>query len=63
MIHIRQKLDIANKTGEQIAYTYVDTTGWQLPLSEHPSIVENPDVFEIVDEDIPAYAQKLIYNS
>lgn len=63
MIHIRQKLDLSNKVGEQIAYTYVDTTGWNQPLSEHPSIVENPTIFEIVDEEIPSYAQKLIYNS
>jgi hypothetical protein len=63
MIHIRQKLDLSNKVGELIAYTIVDTSGWTLPLDEHPSIVENPDVFEIVDEDIPSYAQTLIYNN
>ena len=63
MIHIRQKLNLENKIGEIIAYTIVDTTGWNLPLEQHPSIVENPDVFEIVDAEIPEYAQTLIYNN
>jgi hypothetical protein len=62
MIHIRQKLDVTNKTGDLIAYTVVYTTGWTLPLNEHPSIVNNPDLFEIVDEEIPAHAQTLIYS-
>lgn len=60
MKHIRQKLDIALK-GIEIAYTVVDTTGWTLPLEQHPSIVEHPELFEIVDEDIPENAQTLIY--
>jgi len=63
MIHIRQKLNLENKIGEIIAYTIVDTTGWTLPLEQHPSIVEHPENFEIVDEDIPAHAQTLIYNN
>jgi hypothetical protein len=63
MIHIRQKLDIANKTGEQIAYSVVDTTDWTAPLQQHPSIVEHPELFEIVDEEIPTHAQTLIYQS
>lgn len=62
MIHIRQKLDVTNKTGDLIAYTVVYTTNWTLPLNEHPSIVNNPDLFEIVDEEIPAHAQTLIYS-
>jgi hypothetical protein len=62
MQHIRQKIDFTNK-GIEIAYTVVDTTDWSLALEEHPSIVENPDFFEIVDEEIPIQAQKLIYIS
>ena len=62
MIHIRQKLDLTNKTGDLIAYTVVYTKGWTLPLNEHPSIVNNPDLFEIVDEEIPSHAQTLIYS-
>jgi hypothetical protein len=63
MIHIRQKLDLTNKIGELIAYSVVYTSNWDRPLEEHPSIVENPDVFEIVDEEIPSHAQTLIYQS
>jgi hypothetical protein len=60
MEHIRQKIDIANK-GIELAYTVVDTTGWMLPLSEHPSIVEHPDLFEISSDEIPDNAQFLKY--
>jgi len=63
MIHIRQKLDLTNKIGELIAYNVVYTNDWTLPLEQHPSIVEHPENFEIVDEDIPAHAQTLIYNN
>lgn len=63
MIHIRQKLDLTNKSGDLIAYSVVYTTGWILPLNQHPSIVENPELFEIVDAEIPEHAQTLIYNS
>ena len=59
MIHIRQKFSLTGR-GEQ-AYTVVITKDWILPLSEHPSIVENPDVFEIVDDIIPEDAQYLDY--
>jgi len=63
MIHIRQKLDLTNKIGEQISYSVVDTTEWTLPLTQHPSLVEHPEIFEIVDEEIPSHAQTLIYQS
>jgi hypothetical protein len=63
MIHIRQKLDLTNKVGELIAYSVVYTKDWTLPLEEHPSIVEHPENFEIVDEEIPSHAQTLIYQS
>lgn len=63
MIHIRQKIDLTNKIGELVAYTVVDTSNWTAPLEEHPSIVENPDLFEIVDEEIPTHAQTLYYIS
>jgi hypothetical protein len=60
MEHIRQKIDLANK-GNEIAYTVVITTGWTLPLNEHPSIVEHPDLFEISSDEIPDNAQYLKY--
>ena len=60
MEHIRQKIDVTNKDIE-IAYTVVDTTGWTLPLNQHPSIVEHPDLFEISSDVIPDNAQYLKY--
>ena len=53
MIHIRQK-DLS-------IYTVVITTDWDKPLEEHPSIVEHPELFEIVDEEIPSVMQYLNY--
>jgi hypothetical protein len=60
MEHIRQKIVVTNK-GIEIAYTVVDTTDWILPLSEHPSIVEHPELFEISNDEIPDNAQFLKY--
>ena len=60
MEHIRQKINLALK-GVEVAYTVVDTTGWTLPLSEHPSIVEHPELFEITSDKIPDNAQYLKY--
>lgn len=53
MIHIRQKTEGI--------YTIVNTNGWNQPLEEHPSIVEHPELFEIVDAEIPEIVQYLIY--
>ena len=60
MEHIRQKINLELK-GVKIAYTVVDTTNWTLPLSQHPSIVEHPDLFEISNDEIPDNAQYLKY--
>lgn len=60
MEHIRQKIDVTNKA-TQIAYTVVITTGWTLPLNQHPSIIDNPDLFEISSDEIPENAQYLKY--
>jgi len=60
MEHIRQKINLALK-GVEIAYTVVDTTGWTLPLNQHPSIVEHPELFEISSDEIPENAQYLKY--
>jgi hypothetical protein len=59
MLHIRQKLDLNAK--QQVAYTIVITDDWTQPLEEHPSIVEHPEIFEIVDTDIPENVQFLKY--
>jgi len=55
MKHIRQK--------DTETYTVVLTEGWDKPLEEHPSIIEHPEVFEIVDCELPTeHLQFLIYN-
>jgi len=58
MRHIRKK-DSSFDPG--IAYSVVITTNWDKPLEEHPTIVNEPDVFEIADCDIPAHAQYMTY--
>lgn len=58
MIHIRQKNSVETNT-----YTIVITDGWDKPLSEHPSIVEHPELFELVMCDIPDQVQYLNYVS
>jgi hypothetical protein len=59
MQHIRQKLQITGRNLE--AYTLVDTSNWTLPLSQHPSIVDHPELFEISNDEIPEIHQILIY--
>jgi hypothetical protein len=59
-MHIRQKINLELK-GVEIAYTVVDTTEWTLPLNQHPSIVEHPELFEISSDEIPENAQFLKY--
>jgi len=59
MEHIRQKMNTsANKS--DVAYTVVITDGYT-DLTTHPSIVEHPDLFEIVDVDLPTEYQFLNY--
>jgi hypothetical protein len=60
MIHIRQK-NSSIILGE--VYAIVITTDWNKPLEEHPSIIERPDFFEIVDCEIPNYIQYVNYIS
>jgi hypothetical protein len=59
-MHIRQKNNVTNKNIE-IAYTVVITTDWNLPLNQHLSIVEHPELFEISEDVIPEDAQYLNY--
>ena len=56
MKHIRQ----INSVGTD-SYTIVNTDSWTLPLEEHPSIIEHPELFEISEEEIPKQHQYLIY--
>jgi len=58
MEHIRQINSVGTNT-----YTVVVTNNWTLPLADHPSVVEHPELFEIADCDIPEEHQFLIYQS
>lgn len=61
MEHIRQKVNLSLKDVE-VAYTVVITTDWTLPLNQHPSMLEHPELFEISQDIIPEDAQYLKYN-
>lgn len=56
MRHIRQ-IEIGIKK-EIETYTVVIA---EEPLEQHNSIIEHPDLFEIVDGEIPEYVQYLSY--
>ena len=58
MLHIRQKASSFNP-GE--VYAVVITDGWEYPLELHPSIIEQPEIFEIADCEIPPNAEYSIY--
>lgn len=58
MRHIRKK---DSSFDSNIAYSVVITTNWDKPLDEHPSMVLEPDVYEIVDCEIPPHAQYTTY--
>lgn len=60
MEHIRKK---DSSFDPSICYSVVITSDWNKPLSEHPSIVNEPDIFEIADCDIPAHAEHMIYTN
>ena len=57
MEHIRQK-----NSDDKTTYTVVNTTGYQGKLTDHISIVHHPELFEIVDAEIPEDAQYLNYS-
>jgi hypothetical protein len=64
MIHIRKK---DSSYDPHIAYTLVITDGYggqgEPALEQHPSMLEHPEIFEIVDAEIPSHYQKMIYIS
>lgn len=59
MIHIRKK---DSSFDPKVAYTVVITELWNQPLDQHPSILEHPELFEIVDCDPPSHSQYMWYN-
>jgi hypothetical protein len=58
MKHIRQ----INTVGQEY-YGLVITNGWENNLENHPSIKENPELFEISEDEIPEKVQYLEYNN
>jgi len=52
MIHIRAKINRTDPTA-RMAYTIVNTSDFVGYLSEHPILLDHPDSYELVDEDIP----------
>jgi len=58
MKHIRQINSVGTNT-----YTVVVTTDWELPLEDHPSLVDHPELFEISEDEIPEQYQYLIYSA
>jgi len=56
MEHIRQK-----NSSETYTYTVVITNNWSGLLTQHPSIVQHPELFEISNDSIPEDAQYLNY--
>lgn len=62
MKHIRKKDSVINEITNEI-YTLVITKEWVLPLEQHPSVIEYPEVFEIVDCELPDYYQQMYYVS
>lgn len=60
MKHIRQR-NSSTIPGE--VYAMVLTYNWDKPLEEHPSVVEHPEMFEVVDCQIPDYCVYVNYES
>jgi hypothetical protein len=54
MAHIRQINSVVTNS-----YTIVDLTGYVGSLEQHPTIVNNPDLFEISEDAIPQNNQKV----
>jgi hypothetical protein len=58
MRHIRKK---DSSFDPAYCYSVVITTTWTEPLEQHPAILNEPDVFEIADCDIPSHTQYMTY--
>lgn len=49
---------IKQKTGDVFV---VNIEGYENDLSQHPAIINHPDLFEVVESDVPENFEKLIY--
>lgn len=52
MIHIRAKVNRTDPSA-RMAYTIVNTSDYVGELSQHPILLEHPDGYELVNEEIP----------
>jgi hypothetical protein len=53
MAHIRRKIEGTPSPTNRLAYIVVITDNWELPLEQHPRIIENGDLYEISNDAIP----------
>jgi hypothetical protein len=53
MAHIRRKVNDTPSPTNRLAYIIVITDNWQLPLEQHPHILNNSDIYEISNDSIP----------
>jgi hypothetical protein len=58
MKHIRQIKSVNNPP-----YTVLITDNWELPLEEHPLIINHPEIYEIADCEIPLNRQYERYDN
>ena len=57
MKHIAQSNTIGTDS-----YTIVDTSEWQGEVQDHPSVIDHPELFEVIDSELPENYQLLNYN-
>lgn len=53
MRHIRTKINDVPSPTNRLVYGIVVVDNYTGPLEEHPVLTEYPDIYELVDEDIP----------
>jgi hypothetical protein len=53
MAHIRRKIEGTPSPTNRLAYIIAITENWELPLEQHPLIINNADLYEISNEPIP----------
>lgn len=59
MLHIKQK------TAPNSTYTIVNSEGYggegQPTLDQHPAVINHPNIFEVIDSELPEMYQVLNY--
>jgi hypothetical protein len=53
---------VQSNTKNTESYTIVVLDDWNGNIEDHPSIIEHPELFEIVDSELPEKYQLLNYN-